>query len=157
MIKAAYNVHEEKKKAKGTKENPPTRYYWLWKKCCRAKSVCHVTKAAAAAGTPYSTLAVAFPRDAFNLACHSERWQIVVDFSCRALSRVAASSLSPFLSCAIKKYPALFLRIVLQRVLFYQQTRVSPSLSKRRVAQEGEERTKKILYTKQWNIYLHNW
>lgn len=48
MIKAAYNVHEEKKKAKGTKENPPTRYYWLWKKCCRAKSVCHVTEAAAA-------------------------------------------------------------------------------------------------------------
>lgn len=63
MIKAAYNVHEEKKKAKGTKENPPTRYYWLWKKCCRAKSVCHVTEAAAA-NTPYSTLAVAFPRDA---------------------------------------------------------------------------------------------
>lgn len=48
MIKAAYNVHEEKKKARGTKENPPTRCYWLWKKCCRAKSDCHVTKAAAA-------------------------------------------------------------------------------------------------------------
>lgn len=120
--------------------NPPTRYYWLWKKCRRAKSdspcdwKAYSTLKQREKHSQFCILYALIQRN-FQELNSLLLWTIAACcWLCRvSLSRVADSSFASHFFMCIYLKKSLLACIVPAHCFawcFYQQTRVSPSLSK---------------------------